>query len=247
MACALYRGRDGKPRLWFEPKDIERMMEDELRKAQLFPTEERSIVDLERFIDRHLGVHLDQYAELEPNVLGQTEFFRGARPRILINRDLTGAAMDDDQGPPALLGRWRATLAHEASHVLMHRILFEPDAEEQAYLFAFKDGLPPGRLMRCLKTAVVFRDGGSDWREVQANRGMAALLMPSPTFRLVATSIITRLGLGANNLVRGSTSTSNLTAEIATAVAVSRRAAGIRLETLGIVSAAGQANLEGVG
>ena len=38
--------------------------------------------------------------------------------------------------------------------------------------------LAKGGLMRCLKRDVGQATGSKDWREVQANRGMAALLMP---------------------------------------------------------------------
>src|SRR5882724_4003004 len=152
-------------------------MEAELRKASLFPSQECPVVDLERFIDRHLGARLDQYAPLPKNVLGQTEFFVDEAPRILVNADLTGAGMDDDQSQFGLHGRWRATLAHEAAHVLMHRTLFEMVGEQGSLFEADESNRTSQRLMRCLKGDVLFRDGATDWREVQANRGMAALLM----------------------------------------------------------------------
>lgn len=41
-----YRSADGEERLWFEDDEIERIMEDELRSAQLLPTREvEEIVD----------------------------------------------------------------------------------------------------------------------------------------------------------------------------------------------------------
>lgn len=36
---------DGEDRLWFTDNEIERIMEDELRKAKLLPTRESSVVD----------------------------------------------------------------------------------------------------------------------------------------------------------------------------------------------------------
>jgi hypothetical protein len=33
----IYRRRDGEERIWYEPEDIELMMEDELRKSGLCP------------------------------------------------------------------------------------------------------------------------------------------------------------------------------------------------------------------
>src|SRR5208337_3529164 len=71
--------------------------------------------------------------------------------------DLTGA-IDDDHTPPGIRGRWRATMAHEASHVVMHRVLFEVN-QDQETLFHMQDQPEPQRLMRCLKKNVLFRGG----------------------------------------------------------------------------------------
>jgi len=109
-----YRGSDGGQRLWFEPAEIENMMEDELRKAGLFLPNEDAAVNLEALVERHLRAELDQYAILDRGVLGVTEFRPPAAPKVSINSDLTGAALDEDETPPGILGRWRATLAHEA-------------------------------------------------------------------------------------------------------------------------------------
>ncbi len=103
----LYRRRDGEERLWFPAEEIETLMEEALRKSALLPTDERPIVDIERFIQR-IGVRMDQYADLDATVLGQTEFYTDGPPKIFVNRDLTGA-IDDDQTPPGVRGRWRAT------------------------------------------------------------------------------------------------------------------------------------------
>lgn len=235
MRSRWYRGPSGDERLWLEAEDIETMMVDELVRARLFPSAENPAVDIETFIYRHLGARMDQHAELDADVLGQTEFCPGEPPRILVNRDLTGAAIDDDDPDPGILGRWRATLAHEASHVVVHRILFELD-EQQGGLFSDSTSAPPQRLMRCLKRNVLFRGGGSDWREVQANRGMAALLMPQSIFRAVAAQEIGRLGLEARHMVVNSPPARRLATELARLLEVSNQAAGIRLETLGMLS-----------
>jgi IrrE N-terminal-like domain len=228
----LYRRQDGEERLWYQPSDIERMMEDALRNSMCLASEESPATDIERFIGS-VGARMDQHADLEPDVLGLTEFHKGSAPKIFINRDLTGA-IDDDDTPPGIRGRWRATMAHEASHVVMHRILFELN-EGQAALFSIEPQ-PPKQLMRCLKKNVLFRGRASDWREVQANMGMAALLMPQGLFRAVVGHTVTNLNLHADGLIAGSPAAVKLTAEIATLFDVSRRAAGIRLETMGLLS-----------
>jgi hypothetical protein len=214
------------------------MMEDTLRKSGVFPTDEQPTVDIERFIQR-LDVRIDQYADLDPTVLGQTEFYTNKPPKIFINRDLTGA-IDDDHTPPGIRGRWRATMAHEASHVVMHRVLFAVNQDQES-LFHMQDQPEPQRLMRCLKKNVLFRGGGTnDWREVQANMGMAALLMPQSPFRQLAGKVAEQHRLVAESLTIGSAPAATLTAEMAARFDVSRQAAGIRLETLGILSPAGQ-------
>ena len=74
-----------------------------------------------------------------------------------------------------------------------------------------------------------------DWREVQANRGMAALLMPGRTFKDVAFDQMTKLGL--SSLSSGPASADTLAAAIADVFQVSKQAALIRLGTLQVVQA----------
>ena len=121
-----YRASDGTERLWFNPGEIDQLVHMELTRASLYPSAATPVVDIERLIERHLRASLDQYADLEPGVLGLTEFLVGRPPKISINRSLTGSALDEDETQSGVFGRWRATLAHEAAHVLLHRELFEP-------------------------------------------------------------------------------------------------------------------------
>ncbi len=213
------------------------MMEAELLRLHLFPTEDRPAVDVEGFI-QGLEVRMDQHAKLDRSVLGMTEFYTDGPPKIFISSDLTNA-FDDDVTPPGIRGRWRATMAHEASHVVMHRVLFEVN-QKQKGLFQMEEHAEPQRLMRCLKKDVLFRGGVSDWREVQANMGMAALLMPQSIFRRVAGSAAKRRQMTAKSLMIGSSSATELAAEMATLSDVSKQAAMIRLETLGELLATGQ-------
>jgi Zn-dependent peptidase ImmA (M78 family) len=77
---------------------------------------------------------------------------------------------------PAAERLLRSTLAHEAAHVLLHRVLF---LRESRSLFS---GLAT-RTELC-RTIGVARPGYSgEWWEWQANRGMAALLMPAGRLR----------------------------------------------------------------
>jgi hypothetical protein len=227
-----YRSPDGERRLWFDPGEIERIVEDELRKASLMPTVSNPVTDLERFVEVHLQCPLDQYRKLPADVLGVTEFVRGRQPAVSINQDLTGSAIDEDETPPGLRGRWRATVAHEASHVVLHRTLFK-FPENQGEMFPVADR--EQQLLRCLKRDVAYGRGGSDWREVQANTGMAAMLMPAQVFRRVVRSELNDLGVSGGGLTPDEPAVLALTRRLAGLLQVSRQAALIRLKTTGFL------------
>lgn len=232
-----YRGDAGDQRLWFEPDEIETIIEDELRRAEQMPTVDHPVADLERFVEHHLGSPLDQYADLAPDVLGVTEFRRGQPPLVSINRDLTGSALDGDDSPPGLRGRWRATVAHEATHVVLHRVLFELD-EHQGSLFPEPAASRDSSLMRCLKRDVGYGTSVRDWREIQANRGMAAMLMPRRVFERIARRELVALGVSRSGLRADDAVVTDLVRRLAERFEVSRQAASIRLGTLGFVGGA---------
>ena len=153
-----YRGPSGDRRIWYEPDEIDEIMVDELHRAGLLPDTEQDdlSVDIEGFIETHLGLPFDLSAELEADVLGVTDFVKGNKPKISINRDLTRSALDEEDATPGLIGRWRATVAHEASHVLLHRLLFETDDMQRGLFSSGESGMPPQQLLRCLKRDVGF-------------------------------------------------------------------------------------------
>jgi IrrE N-terminal-like domain len=236
-----YRAKDGTERLWINPLEIEDRMSGELEKAGLLPGLEEPVINLESFVEFHLRAQFDPYAVLEPTVLGETEFRPGANPKISINQDLTGAALDDDESQPGILGRWRATVAHEAAHVILHRCLFNLN-QDQGSLFDGDDSAEPQAklLQRCLKRDVMFRGSGGDWREIQANMGMAALLMPKAVFVPVFREEVERLG--CRRVDRRSCHITPLVVQLAKRFKVSKQAAGIRLETLQLITQPGQAD-----
>lgn len=229
----------GEERIWIEPDEIEEIMSVELQKAGLMPGLDDPVVDLETFVEQHLKVHFDPYATLDVTVLGETEFRIGTPPKVSINKDLTGAALDDDFGDPGLLGRWRATVAHEATHVIVHRCLFNTN-DDQPGLF---DDLEPTEpvvkhLQRCLKRDVLFRGGGGEWKEVQANMGMAALLMPKVLFIKAFMQEKVRAGLA--RVDRGSVAAATLVDKLAARFMVSKQATAIRFDSLQLLSKPGQ-------
>jgi IrrE N-terminal-like domain len=218
-----YRGPEGDERIWYDESDIEQIMEDELRRGGLRPSADAPAVDIEAFIEDHLRASLDQHAALDATVLGLTEFEVGKAPAVRINGDLTGSAMDGDWTPPGVKGRWRATLAHEASHIVLHRSLYELNPDQTA-MFADDSRTTGPVLLRCLKRDVAPCRARGDWREVQANRGMAALLMPKTLFVKAANRELGHFGDGGLD---------GMARRLAQQFEVSREAARIRLATLG--------------
>jgi hypothetical protein len=236
--------KDGEERIWIDAGEIEDLMSAELQKAGLMPPLDEPVVDVEKFVERYLKVHFDPYATLDWTILGETEFRIGAPPKVSINKDLTGAALDDEDSDPGMLGRWRATVAHEATHVIVHRCLFGAN-EAQGSLFADLEPAEPEvkHLQRCLKRDVLFRNGSSEWKEVQANMGMAALLMPKALFAAAFNEEIERLRL--TRIERGSAAALLMVDRLAPRFKVSKQAAGIRLETLQLLFLPGEIDLLG--
>ena len=174
-----YRSADGERKLWFDPGEIEGIMEDELHRAGMSPRPDDPVVDVEGFIEFYLRATLDQYADLNADVLGETRFVNGHHPSVRINKELTEQA-DGEVPPSGVLGRWRATLAHEAAHVVLHRSFYELPSTQGSFWNENGHESPP--LMRCLQRDIFANRISRDWREVQANRGMAGLLMPEKSF-----------------------------------------------------------------
>ena len=230
-----YTGPEGDQRVWYEASDIEQLMGEQLRMAKQRLTIADPVPDLESFVENHLRVDLDQYADLEEDVLGLTEFYGGDSPRMKISASLTEAA-DAEPPAPGMRGRWRATIAHEAAHVVLHRYLFDPDMvsiRQGDVRDPLETATQAGNLKRvtCLHRDIdaarsIPNRGARDWKEIQANRGMAALLMPQTIFLRVA---------ALNGAVRGTTVpegsefASQVVTDLAKAFDVSKQAATFRL------------------
>lgn len=225
-----YRAANGETRIWYEPSEIDRIMLRELISSKLMPRadDDDLTVDIEGFVEKHLRLRMDQHAELDSHILGVTEFRSGENPKISINRDLTGSALDQDDSTLGLIGRWRATIAHEASHVLLHRHLLEFGGMHPGS-FGVESASTQERRQTCLKRDVGYGHEPSDWREVQANIGMGALLMPKPLFVRAIRQTLDSLGLNAESLQEESAQRSLLVDVLASRFSVSKQAARIRI------------------
>lgn len=239
-----YTNTRGEQRLWIEDAELDELMETELRRSGSLPAAGGTSVNIERVLEKHLKVRLDQHAELPDDVLGQTDFFANGRHEVRINRALTAAVEDEDECPPGVRGRWRATMAHEATHVLLHSRLFV-DPAAQGELWGAQGATGSSRtLHRCLRRDVHLDGrGGTDWREVQANKGMAALLMPRTVFIERARAEMQQLGVKEADARPEHPSMGHVVARLASAFETSRQATRIRLQTLGLVHAGDQTSL----
>ncbi len=213
------QGGQGR-RPWIAFDEIERTAADALKAAGLWPSAGSLRVDIEALVEVHLGAVVDYGADLDRNTLGYTVF--DTRPRVVVNRELTDLA-GAPAAPLGLRGRWRATLAHEAAHILLHRGRYGVGRSSAAQTsprgFASEDSaedLGPG-----------------SWREVQANMGMAALLMPRQPFLDEVSRLLDADGPVFPPLDRHSTLAQRLVHALGESFETSHQATELRLITFG--------------
>lgn len=210
-------------RLWYDESEIETIMADEFQKAGLPVLPGTIAVDIDAFIERYLKL-IPDFVALPDGVQGATEFYPDGRVRIKISADLAVRA-DRQAGAERLL---RTTLAHEASHFLLHRTLF---LRETASLF----GDAASRQELCRDVRFVAAGYTGEWWEWQANRGMAALLMPRS---VLVSEVQRRRDTEDPGLIAA-----QLEGDLAEAFAVSRQAMRYRLQQLGMVRHPNQQDL----
>lgn len=250
-----FRDQSGKRRLWIDDGEFDTFTEQELRQANLYPEADQPAVDIERFIQRHQGAGLDQYAELGKGLAGAIEFWPD-HFKISISRSLTEQA-DEVDCEPGVRGRWRATMAHEAAHGLFHREIFQasPDQcslagllfEESSNVQQSQEGQKSQEAyqsIQCLEQEVVF-GGGLDWREFQANRGMASLLMPRTLFITVVREQVCEIARNQQPVLPQSREYRMLVSRLSHLFEVSQQAAIIRLREMDDTLCLAQSRLKG--
>jgi len=212
------------------PEDqIEKLIEDELERSGLKPPILNPVLNLAQFIERHLMTTLDEYAELPQEVMGEVCFEFNKKPHISINRDLTENADNGDS--LGVLGRLRATIAHEAGHVILHKSLFSFDEKDQVSLFSGDLEKDVRCFHRCLKRDLHRTSGSIERVEIQANIAMAALLMPKSLFIPLAKPLLKnaqRHGASHPNCKQAD----DMVHKLAQEFRVSHQAARIRLQKL---------------
>ena len=123
---------------------------------------------------------------LESDVMGLTAFTYKGLDRIVIN-----TVLEEDSSPTGRR-RMRSTLAHEVGHAVLHEDLFV-----EKLIFERNQGELFGALNRSAPSAIVCRNNDifgapqrTQWWEIQANKFMAAVLLPEPLFLQVVTALV---------------------------------------------------------
>ena len=178
--------------------------------------------DLASLIEQH-AESLDLYADLRGreggDVEGLTTFVRGSRPHVEIESSLTSA--------PRQVNRFRTTLAHECTHVVLHGPLW------QMQLAAGSRGLFD-QLSRptTMKSVTRTGTGAVDWMEWQANHGSGAILMPKHLLVPVASAFRRERGL-LGTILEHDEAGVELAEAVAERFGTSVLAAQVRLKVLG--------------
>ena len=154
----------------YEPVELDRECEAIIKKHLKglhgeiqFPA---STDDITKLIENEVD-SLDLYADLSEfgeDVEGATEFRRGQKPRVYINKILTGDTRREN--------RLRTTLTHEYGHVHYHSYLW--DVEEPIIIGS--NGKFDNRAI--CKRSTVLDAPHYDWMEWQAGHVCGAILMP---------------------------------------------------------------------
>ena len=138
-------------------------------------------VRIDRFIEKRFMVS-PAYGDLPDGVLGMAKFTDVGVAELIVAKFLEDEPFER---------RRRTTLAHEAGHGLLHAYLFVLDHNEEP-LFCDNSELKKPKFM-C-------RENCGQWWEFQANKAMAALLMPRilEAARSIAFRSCTLTGFGAS-------------------------------------------------
>jgi len=171
MKTYISRGPFGE-RPYFTEEEIERLCAEELAGVGLYPASPEPI-RIERFVEKRFGV-TPTYEQLPDGVLGWTVFDEDGVTEIAISRGLA------EEGRQVAERRINTTLAHESGHGLLHGHLFALHGGTPS-LFEGDEDVSAGKVLcreqRVLRRGKAARYDGR-WWEYQANRVMAALLLP---------------------------------------------------------------------
>lgn len=218
--------------LRFDDGEFESMMDEMRSRAGNDCFSPGKGVDVDLVMLRAFGAEAD-YVDLPTGIMGRTIFAPDGRVSIEVSRSL----VEQSEVDRVARRRLRTTLAHECGHVACHSCLFVQDTET----FSLFSESPVGAT-KTAKAPIMCRPEGvgnvgykGEWWEYQANRCMAALLLPK---KIVSESVRKRFKdggfkSGEDCVARGHGE--GLVREISDEYDVSQIATLYRLQDLGFV------------
>jgi len=137
-------------------------------------------VRIERYCEKRWG-KTEDYVELPKDVLGKATFTEGGLAKIEVNRDLC------EHSSELANIRTRSTLAHEIGHGELHSDRFADKLRhERLHGGACDASMAATRTIETVcRKEQIFRYQKDEWWEIQANKFMAAVLMPKHLLRQV--------------------------------------------------------------
>lgn len=222
----------------FDDREFEAMM-DELRfNAGCDHVRPGEGIDVDRVMMRGVGTEAD-YVELPHGILGRTLFRDDGGVRVEISLELCERAETD----VVARRRLRSTMAHECGHVACHRCLYIRDTESYSL---FDDSVPhPARRDSIMCRAESLGRSGytGEWWEFQANKCMAALLLPKGLFTQAVRAALETRQIESFERVMRDRAAEPVVRELANEFDVSLSMTTLRLEALGFIPRANQGAL----
>jgi hypothetical protein len=162
-------------------KRIERIAEERLTSLGLMPSSPGP-VSVEKYCDRRWGFAED-YVDLQAGVLGEAVFSENGLVSIRVSQAL------DDSSPIGVI-RTRSTIAHEIGHGELHEEKFiakiiHDNTQGDFFIKPTASSASAKRVATVCRENQIFGYNKDEWWESQANKFMAALLMPPTLLRQV--------------------------------------------------------------
>ncbi|MCC6962539.1 MAG: ImmA/IrrE family metallo-endopeptidase [candidate division Zixibacteria bacterium] len=169
--------------VYFEDNEFEVMM-DCLRGQAGDCFREGCGVDIDLVLLKSLKVEPD-FIHLPEGLLGRTKFYPDGSAVVEVSLELAEAAEADIVSRRRL----RTTLAHEAGHICCHRDLFIRDVATLS-LFDKPEEQVQNSTILCREEVIGSRHYNGEWWEYQANRCMAALLLPKEILKVQVAAVL---------------------------------------------------------
>ncbi|MEX2181897.1 MAG: hypothetical protein WD771_07630 [Gemmatimonadaceae bacterium] len=224
--------------LRFDDREFEAMMDEMRHRTGSDGFTPGQGVNVELVMLKAIGVEAD-YVELPTGTLGRSLFDADGGVRIEVSRVIS----DEAEKSAIARRRLRTTLAHECGHVACHRSLFIRDTESLSLFAESPATTMTDRRILCRSEGIGSTYRG-EWWEFQANRCMAALLLPR---QMVGTSVRKLLAGGGFStaiecLERGEGE--RLIGDLSCEYDVSQTATLYRLQGLGFIPSASQFQIQ---